>query len=135
MQRPRLLLLREQKSASYKCKPSITSLITLNDLSHFLVSPETLPSEVLSKMGAAPRTSDPFVSKEQLPEFDGFIFVIPTRYGRAVAQFSAFFDQTGGLWATQALNKKFATVITSTATQHGGQETTALTTIPFFAHQ
>lgn len=47
------------------------------------------------------------------------VSVVPTRYGRAVAQVSAFFDMTGGLWATQALNGKMATIIISTGTQHG----------------
>ncbi|KAG8769287.1 hypothetical protein FRC20_011718 [Serendipita sp. 405] len=60
--------------------------------------------------------------------------LVPTRYGRAVAQVSAFFDSTGGLWGTQALNGKMATIITSTGTQHGGQETTVLTTLPYLAH-
>ncbi|KAG8935144.1 hypothetical protein FRC03_011524 [Tulasnella sp. 419] len=96
--------------------------------------PETLTEDVLAKMHAAPRTSDPVISHEDLPNYDGYIFVIATRYGRAVAQWSAFFDRTGGLWMQQALSKKFATIITSTGTQHGGQETTALTTIPFLAH-
>ncbi|KAG8883599.1 hypothetical protein FRB97_006293 [Tulasnella sp. 331] len=96
--------------------------------------PETLPEGVLTAMGAAPRTTDPVASGKTLEEHDGYIFVIPTRYGRAVGQFSAFFDHTGGQWMKQALSKKFATIITSTGTQHGGQETTALTTIPFFTH-
>jgi NAD(P)H dehydrogenase (quinone) len=96
--------------------------------------PETLSEEVLGKMGAAPRTADPVINHEDLPNYDGYIFVIATRYGRAVAQWSNFFDRTGGLWMQQALSKKFATIITSTGTQHGGQETTALTTMPFFAH-
>ncbi|KAG9004126.1 hypothetical protein FRB94_012395 [Tulasnella sp. JGI-2019a] len=96
--------------------------------------PETLSEDVLKVMGAAPRTSDPIASGKTLEEHDGYILVIPTRYGRAVGQFSAFFDHTGGLWAKQALSKKMATIITSTGTQHGGQETTALTTIPFLTH-
>jgi len=96
--------------------------------------PETLSEEALAKLHAAPKADDPIATGATLEEHDGYIFVIPTRYGRAVAQWSAFFDHTGGLWAKQALNKKFATIITSTATQHGGQETTALTTLPFLTH-
>ncbi|KIO32479.1 benzoquinone reductase [Tulasnella calospora MUT 4182] len=96
--------------------------------------PETLSDEILAKMHAPPKADYPIITPDKLTEFDGYIFVIPTRYGRAVSQFSSFFDATGGLWATQALSKKFATIITSTGTQHGGQETTALTTLPFFAH-
>ncbi|KAG8899753.1 hypothetical protein FRB99_006456 [Tulasnella sp. 403] len=97
--------------------------------------PETLSKEVLGLLHAAPRREDiPVITPDKLIEFDGYIFVIPTRYGRAVAQFSHFFDATGGLWTKQSLSGKFATVITSTGTQNGGQETTAVTTIPFFTH-
>lgn len=87
------------------------------------------------QLHAAPRAEDvPNVTGEMLKEFDGFLFGFPTRYGRATAAVSAFFDTTGGLWFTGALVGKFAGVFTSTASQHGGQETTALTTIPFFVH-
>jgi len=97
--------------------------------------PETLPQEVLDKMYAAPKRNDiPTITPDALVQYDGFIFVIPTRYGRAVSQVSTFFDATGGLWAKQSLSKKFATVLTSTASQNGGQETTAFTTLPWFAH-
>lgn len=63
-----------------------------------------------------------------------FIFAFGTRFGRAPAQVSTFFDTTGGLWASGGLVGKFAGIITSTAGQHGGHETTALTTLPFLAH-
>ncbi|KDQ07026.1 hypothetical protein BOTBODRAFT_120655 [Botryobasidium botryosum FD-172 SS1] len=96
--------------------------------------PETFTDDILKKMGAAPRANDPVITIEELQEYDGYLFGFPTRYGRAVAQVSAFFDRTGGIWAKGALIRKFAGVFTSTASQHGGQETTALTTIPFFAH-
>ncbi|GAB1517126.1 hypothetical protein RhiTH_000169 [Rhizoctonia solani] len=90
---------------------------------------------ILTKLGAPPRNTEiPTITPDDLKNFDGFAFGIPTRYGRAPAQISAFFDATGGLWATQALSKKFATVFVSTGSQNGGQETTALTTMPFFAH-
>lgn len=69
-----------------------------------------------------------------MKEYDGFLMGIPTRYGRAVGSASAFFDTTGGLWASGALASKMCGIFTSTASQHGGQETTALTTIPFIAH-
>ncbi|KAG9042882.1 hypothetical protein FS837_010285 [Tulasnella sp. UAMH 9824] len=97
--------------------------------------PETLSKEILEKMHAPPRREDvPVITTEELPKWDAYVFVIPTRYGRAVSQFSSFFDATGGLWAKQALSGKYATVIHSTGTQNGGQETTTLTTLPFFAH-
>ncbi|EST05091.1 NADPH-dependent FMN reductase-like protein [Kalmanozyma brasiliensis GHG001] len=99
--------------------------------------PETLSEEVLGKLHAnkAPIASFPVITPDKLKEYDGFLLGFPTRYGRAPAQVSAFFDQTGGLWATGALIGKFAGTFTSTASQHGGNETTHLTTIPFFVHQ
>ncbi|GMK54157.1 hypothetical protein CspeluHIS016_0107430 [Cutaneotrichosporon spelunceum] len=97
---------------------------------------ETLPAEVLTKMyaGTSLTPKYPLLEPQHLTEVDGFIFGIPTRYGRAPAQVSAFFDKTGGLWASQALNGKYAATFTSTAGQHGGQELTHLTTLPFFVH-
>lgn len=96
--------------------------------------PEILSDEVRGKMHAGPHLDYPEITPDDLVKYDGFIFGFGTRYGRAPAAASAFFDQTGGLWAKGALFGKMATVFTSTASQHGGQETTALTTIPFFAH-
>ncbi|EJT97748.1 hypothetical protein DACRYDRAFT_111646 [Dacryopinax primogenitus] len=97
--------------------------------------PETLNEEILGKMHAPPKDAAvPIITPADLKEYDGIIFAFPTRYGRAVAQASAFFDATGQLWATGALVGKFAATIVSTATQNGGQETTHLTTMPFFAH-
>lgn len=97
---------------------------------------ETLSEEVLAKMHAnkEPIKNLPVITPEKLAEYDGFIFGFPTRYGRAPAQVSAFFDKTGGLWASGALVGKFASTFTSTASQHGGNETTHLTTYPFFVH-
>lgn len=97
---------------------------------------ETLPDDVLAKMHAnkEPIAKLPVITPEALKEYDGFIFGFPTRYGRAPAQVSAFFDRTGGLWASGALIGKFAATFTSTASQHGGNETTHLTTYPFFVH-
>jgi len=97
--------------------------------------PETLPQEVLTKMYAPPKASHPVLTDVSiLKNYDGFAFGIPTRYGRAPAQWSALFDQTGGLWMTGGLVGKFATIFSSTAGQHGGQETTAFTTLPFLVH-
>ncbi|KAJ9104258.1 hypothetical protein QFC19_004075 [Naganishia cerealis] len=98
---------------------------------------ETLSEEILSKMyaGGSLKPKYPIIKPNDLKELDGFLFGFPTRYGRAPAQVSAFFDATGGLWASGALVGKFGGVFTSTAGQHGGQETTALTTVPFFVHQ
>ncbi|GAA6058417.1 hypothetical protein JCM3770_000459 [Rhodotorula araucariae] len=100
-----------------------------------LAIPEILSEEIRGKMHAAPRADIPDITPQDLTKYDGFLFGFPTRYGRAPAAVSAFFDATGGLWAKGALIGKMAGVFTSSASQHGGQETTALTTIPFFAHQ
>ncbi|GJN90779.1 hypothetical protein Rhopal_003793-T1 [Rhodotorula paludigena] len=96
--------------------------------------PEILTEEIRGKMHAAPRAEVADVTPNDLTNYDGFLFGFPTRYGRAPAAVSSFFDATGGLWMKGALSGKFAGIFTSTASQHGGQETTALTTVPFFAH-
>ncbi|KAL1411053.1 hypothetical protein Q8F55_002000 [Vanrija albida] len=97
---------------------------------------ETLSEDILEKMkgGGSLKPKYPIATPNDLKDLDGFLLGAPTRYGRIPAQVSAFFDQTGGLWATGALHGKLASTFTSSATQHGGQETTHLTTFPFFAH-
>ncbi|BEI81745.1 hypothetical protein CcaverHIS002_0209050 [Cutaneotrichosporon cavernicola] len=97
---------------------------------------ETLPEEVLTKMyaGSSLKPKYPLLEPQHLTEVDGFIFGFPTRYGRAPAQVSTFFDRTGGLWASGALSGKYAATFTSSAGQHGGQEVTHMTTLPFFVH-
>lgn len=87
--------------------------------------PETLPAEVLAKLGAPQKSDVPTISPDELPEADGLIFGFPTRFGMMAAQFKAFFDATGGLWRTQALAGKPAGFFYSTGSQGGGQETTA----------
>jgi NAD(P)H dehydrogenase (quinone) len=92
--------------------------------------PETLPKEVLAKMGAAEAQKAfahlPVAAVDELPAYDAILFGIPTRYGVAAAQVRAFLDQSGKLWATNALVGKVGSVFSSTATQHGGQESTIL---------
>ena len=88
--------------------------------------PELLSPEVLQKTQA---TKDhfahvPVARPEQLVDADAIIFGCPTRYGNVVAQMQSFLDATGQLWARGALIGKVASAFTSTATQHGGQETT-----------
>ncbi|TYJ52157.1 NAD(P)H:quinone oxidoreductase, type IV [Cryptococcus floricola] len=97
---------------------------------------ETLSETILGKMhaGSSLKPKYPVITPNDLKELDGFLLGAPTRYGRLPAQVDAFFDQTGGLWATGALVGKFVGTFTSTAGQHSGQESTALTTFPFFAH-
>jgi NAD(P)H dehydrogenase (quinone) len=96
--------------------------------------PETLPEEVLAKMGAPPKSDVPIIEPKHLTEADGFLFGFPTRYGMMAAQFKAFLDATGGLWRSQALAGKPAGIFISTGSQGGGQETTALTAITQLAH-
>jgi len=96
--------------------------------------PETLSEEVLGKMYAAPKSDAPIITPTELAEADGVIFGFPTRFGMMAAQFKAFFDSTGGLWRTQSLAGKPAGIFYSTASQGGGQETTALTAITQLVH-
>lgn len=92
--------------------------------------PETLPSDVLEKMGATASQkalSDiPQCPVEALKEADAVIFGTPTRFGNMCGQMRQFLDATGQLWAEGALVGKVGSVFASTATQHGGQESTLL---------
>ena len=100
---------------------------------------ETLSDEILEMMGALEAKKQfadiPVATVDVLSESDGFIFGVPTRFGNMSAQMKTFFDQTGGLWFSGALVGKPATVMSSSATQHGGQESTILTThVPLLHH-
>eukprot|EP01114_Cavostelium_apophysatum_P008368 TRINITY_DN207_c0_g1_i1.p1 TRINITY_DN207_c0_g1~~TRINITY_DN207_c0_g1_i1.p1 ORF type:complete len:211 (+),score=43.89 TRINITY_DN207_c0_g1_i1:101-733(+) len=96
--------------------------------------PETLSEEILGKMHAAPKADYPKIDAKKLTEYDGFIFSIPTRYGVWPAQWKAFLDSTGQVWASGGYQGKMAGVMTSTSSQHGGIETTAMTAVTFMAH-
>ncbi|RMZ93265.1 NAD(P)H:quinone type IV, partial [Brachionus plicatilis] len=97
---------------------------------------ETLSQEILEKMHAPPKASNvPVISASQLPEADGYLFGLPTRFGSVPAQMKTFFDSCGQLWFTGALYGKFVGTFFSTASQASGQETTALSCLPFFVHQ
>jgi NAD(P)H dehydrogenase (quinone) len=100
---------------------------------------ETLSDEVLGKMGAIEARKAfahiPIADPKRLAEADAIVLGSPTRYGAAAAQMRAFLDATGQLWATGALIGKIGSAFTSTASQHGGQETTLLTMSTFFFHQ
>ncbi len=93
--------------------------------------PETLPVEVLEKMGAvdAQKTFSriPECTVDDLTRADAIIFGTPTRFGNMCGQMRQFLDATGQLWANGSLVGKVGSVFTSTATQHGGQESTILT--------
>jgi NAD(P)H dehydrogenase (quinone) len=92
--------------------------------------PETLPEEVLQKMGAVDAqqsmTNVPVCTVEELASADAVIFGTPTRFGNMCGQMRQFLDATGQLWAKGALVGKVGSVFTSSATQHGGQESTIL---------
>jgi NAD(P)H dehydrogenase (quinone) len=89
---------------------------------------ELIPDEALVRTGAKQARGGfahiPLAVPEKLVEADAIIFGTPTRYGNVCAQMQNFIDQTGQLWFTGALIGKVGSVFTSTATQHGGQETT-----------
>ena len=92
--------------------------------------PETLPEEVLQKMGAVEAQKAfahiPVATVDELADADAIIFGAPTRFGNAVAQMRQFLDATGGFWAKGTWVGKVGSVFTSSATQHGGQESTIL---------
>jgi NAD(P)H dehydrogenase (quinone) len=94
--------------------------------------PETLPVEVLEKMGAVEsqkaQENIPICTVEELGKADAVIFGTPTRYGNMCGQMRQFLDATGQLWMSGAMVGKVGSVFASSATQHGGQESTLLST-------
>lgn len=101
--------------------------------------PELVPEEVLERAGAkaarAAFAHIPVAKPEQLAEADAIIFGTPTRFGNMCAQMRNFLDQTGPLWMKGALIGKVGSVFTSTASQHGGQETTITSFHSTLLHQ
>lgn len=101
--------------------------------------PETLPEEVLKKMGAIEAQKAfahiPICKIDELPSADAIIFGTPTRFGNMCGQMRQFLDATGQLWANGALVGKVGSVFTSSATQHGGQESTILSFHITLLHQ
>lgn len=99
---------------------------------------ETLPADVIAKMGATEGkkafANIPIADPKKLAEADALIFGSGTRYGSATSQMQAFFDNTGPLWTSGALVGKVGGVFTSTASQHGGQETTLISMQTFLFH-
>lgn len=92
--------------------------------------PETLPDEVIEKMGALSFQNEfrklPLITPANLSSADAVIFGTPTRFGNMCAQMRAFLDATGGVWNAGGLAGKVGSVFTSSGTQHGGQESTIL---------
>ena len=96
--------------------------------------PETVPAELAKASGYKLDQEAPIATVDDLANYDAIILGVGTRYGRMAAQMAAFWDQTGGLWAKGALVGKVGGAFTSTATQHGGQETTIISTLTQLLH-
>jgi len=96
--------------------------------------PETLSEEVLAKMHAPPKGNYPIFTVDDVAKHDAFLFGVPTRYGTMPAQWRAFWDATGQIWAKGGFHGKFASIFFSTAGPGGGQESTALNSISTLAH-
>jgi NAD(P)H dehydrogenase (quinone) len=101
--------------------------------------PETLPDDVLAKMGAVEAQKGlahiPVATVDELATADAIIFGTPTRFGNMCGQMRQFLDATGQLWATGALVGKVGSVFAASATQHGGQESTILSFHITLLHQ
>jgi NAD(P)H dehydrogenase (quinone) len=94
--------------------------------------PETLSPDIIAAMGATEAQKAlsryPVATTDDLAGADAVIFGVPTRFGNMCAQMRSYLDATGGLWASGALIGKVGSVMSSSATQHGGQESTILST-------
>lgn len=86
--------------------------------------PETVPADIAKQSHFKLDQAAPVATIDELADYDAIIFGTPTRYGNMTAQMKTFLDMTGGLWMKGALVGKVGSVFTSSATQHGGQETT-----------
>jgi NAD(P)H dehydrogenase (quinone) len=97
--------------------------------------PETAPFEVAQAAGFKLDLSHPVIEGvDKLADYDAIVVGSPTRFGRMSSQMASFLDQAGGLWMRGALNGKVGAAFTSTATQHGGQETTLFSIITNLLH-
>ena len=96
--------------------------------------PETVPEAVAKAAHFKLDQAAPVARVDDLKDYDAIILGAPTRFGRLPSQVAAFLDQAGGLWASGALHGKVGSVFTSTATQHGGQETTLFSMITNLLH-
>ena len=97
-------------------------------------APETAPEHVAREAHFKLDQPAPVATVDELPDYDAIIVGTPTRYGRMTSQMASFLDQTGGLWFQNKLVGKVGAVFTSTASQHGGQETTIVSTIVNLMH-
>ena len=97
--------------------------------------PELVPEAVAQQFHYKTDQAAPIADPAELADYDGIIFATPTRFGMMASQMKNFLDQTGGLWASGALVGKVGSVMTSTASQHGGQESTLLSFHTVLLHQ
>ncbi|WP_431280888.1 NAD(P)H:quinone oxidoreductase [Humitalea sp. 24SJ18S-53] len=96
--------------------------------------PETVPEAIAKSAHFKLDQAAPVAAVADLEHYDAIIVGTGTRFGRMSSQMAAFLDQAGGLWARGALNGKVGAAFTSTATQHGGQETTLFSIITNLLH-
>ncbi|MBX9461009.1 MAG: NAD(P)H:quinone oxidoreductase [Brevundimonas sp.] len=96
--------------------------------------PELVPEELARKSGYKLDQAAPIAKVDDLAGYDAVIVGAGTRYGTAASQMRNFLDQTGGLWMKGALVGKVGSAFSSTATQHGGQETTLIGLIQTLLH-
>lgn len=97
--------------------------------------PETMSDEAFKKAGGKTNQAAAIAKPEELADYDAIIFGTGTRFGNMTGQMRTFLDQTGALWMSGALVGKVGSVFSSSATQHGGQESTILTFHPTLLHQ
>jgi NAD(P)H dehydrogenase (quinone) len=96
--------------------------------------PETVPADIAKANYFKTEQDAPVATIAELANYDAIIIGAPTRFGRMPSQLAAFLDQAGGLWATGALNGKVGAAFTSSATQHGGNETTLFSILTNLLH-
>jgi NAD(P)H dehydrogenase (quinone) len=96
--------------------------------------PELVPGDVAQRSGYKLDQASPIADVEALADYDAVIVGVGTRFGRMASQMANFFDQAGGLWMRGALIGKVGAAFTSSASQHGGQETTLLSIITNLLH-
>jgi NAD(P)H dehydrogenase (quinone) len=96
--------------------------------------PETVPEAIARGAYFKLDQEAPVATVAELADYDAIIFGLPTRFGRMPSQMAAFLDQAGGLWASGKLNGKVGSAFVSTASQHGGQETTLFSMITNMLH-
>jgi len=96
--------------------------------------PETVPTEIAKASHFKLEQAAPVAKIDELADYDAIILGSPTRFGRICSQMGSFLEQAGGLWVRGALHGKVGGAFTSTATQHGGQETTLFNMITNLLH-